>query len=88
MPRDKDWKAIYGTDLSIPPSEAVAAVRAKLANCRGQLFDIYTAHGWKDRIDHVEGLLTCGIIALYNTVEEMRKSEQAETLATKAKEEE
>lgn len=31
--------------------------------------------GWRDRVKDVEGLLTCGLIALHNTMEEMREHE-------------
>jgi len=74
---------IYGTDLSRPLSEVVSGIRSAMSKIRGQISDIYFAYpAWKDELDDVEGLLTCGISTLYATVErmkavEIRKAEDA-----------
>ena len=69
-------KTISGIDLSKPLSELVTGIRNDLTKARGELQDIgwgYT--GWADRLENVQGLLTCGLIALHGIVEEMKESE-------------
>lgn len=69
-------KPIYGTDLSRPLSETVADLRSQLARVRGQLHDIgFRYAGWGERLQSVQGLLTCGLIALHDTMEEMKRHE-------------
>lgn len=69
---------IYGTDLTKPRSVVVEEIRMKIAHARGQLHDIVAAYpGWKDRLEDVTGLLTCGLIALHETKEEMEKIERS-----------
>lgn len=72
----EEHKAIYGTDLSKPVSEIVAGIRSALTQARGQIFDVsFRWPGWGERLKAVEGLLTCGIVTLYNDIEEMKKAE-------------
>jgi hypothetical protein len=60
-------RPIYGTDFSRPLSEIVGDIRSQLARARGQLSDIGSSFtGWKEHIESVEGLLTCGLVALYD----------------------
>lgn len=66
---------IYGTDLSKPTSACIADVRNKIAEVRGQLTDIMRGKGWEDRMVHVEGLLTCGLVALHDSMQEIYKHE-------------
>lgn len=69
-------KPIYGTDLSRPLSETIADVRNQLTRARGQLSDVgFRFTGWTDELASVEGLLTCGLIALHRTVEQMQAHE-------------
>lgn len=68
---------IFGTDLSIPFSETVEELRSRIAKIRGQLYDIGSAETiWKDRLQSVEGLLTCGLVSLYAVKEEMAEYER------------
>lgn len=70
-------RPIYGTDMTKPLSELIADIRSQLTQARGQLNDISMGFtGWRDRIKNVEGLLTCGLIALHYTREEMLKHEK------------
>lgn len=46
-----------------------------MASTRHLLWEATQKHGWKDRVEHVEGLLTCGIVALANSNEEIVKFE-------------
>jgi hypothetical protein len=66
---------IYDTDLSQPLSQLVEGLRDTLTEVRGQLNDIRRGFPAWERVQDVEGLLTCGIVTLYDTVQEMRKSE-------------
>lgn len=69
-------KPIYGTDFSKPLSQLIEGLRNEIGKIRGQLSDIsYAYPGWGERLKSVEGLLTCGLVALYNTKEEMTASE-------------
>lgn len=70
-------KPIYGTDFSIPLSTTVEKVRRDISHARGQLSDISFAYnGWGERVKCVEGLLTCGLMALHQIKEEMREHEE------------
>lgn len=69
-------KPIYGTDFSQPLSKTVEELRSQISHIRGQLYDIgYSYPAWKDRVESVQGLLTCGLVSLYGVAEEMRKHE-------------
>lgn len=67
---------IFGTDFSKPVSELIKDVRGELIKARGHLDDIAFGTAWEDRVNHVIGLLTCGIQSLYYSHEEMVKYEQ------------
>ena len=63
---------IFGTDLSLPMTELVTKWRSQLIQMRGELSDFRAANpGWGDRTESIEGLLTCGLVCLYNVREEM-----------------
>jgi hypothetical protein len=44
------------------------------------LFDIKQSYGWEDRIDFIEGGLTCILISMYSTMEEWKKFEKKRAL--------
>ncbi len=68
--------AIFGTDLSKPLSDSIEDIRSQLSRTRGQISDLMRAFpGWSDRLDHVEGLLTCGICALAHSAEQVTECE-------------
>lgn len=70
-------RPVYGTDMSRPLSELIANIRSQIVQARGQLNDISMGFtGWRERLQDVEGLLTCGLIALHHTREEMLKHEK------------
>jgi hypothetical protein len=69
---------IYGTDFSKPVSVLIEDIRTELTRARGHITDIKFGAGWQDRLSHIEGLLTCGLIALYNSKEEIEKFEIAQ----------
>ncbi len=68
---------IYGTDLSRPRSQVIEEVRNRLMAARGELSDVSFAFtGWAEQVRDVEGLLTCGLIALAYIKEQMEKVEE------------
>lgn len=76
---------LFGTDFSVPLSQTVEGLRRDITRVRNQLVDIRGAFpGWGERTKDVEGLLTCGLIALYNMAEEMREVENRRPAATAA----
>lgn len=69
-------RPIYGTDLTKPLSEVVESIRHDLAKARGQISDIsFGFTGWAEHLACVEGLLTCGLMALHKIKEDMREHE-------------
>lgn len=67
---------IYKTDFSKPLWQTIEALRHEITRVRGGLCDIRFAFPlWGDRVDNVEGLLTCGLIAMHGIAREMEKSE-------------
>jgi hypothetical protein len=68
-------RPIFGTNLDQPTSKCISDVRAKMLEARDMLSDIMHGKGWEDRVDHVKGLLTCGVVALHNSMEEIYKFE-------------
>jgi len=70
-------RPIYGTNLSLPLSELVSDIRSQLVRARGQLGDIGSGFpGWKEHVESVEGLLTCGLVSLHRVKEEMEEHER------------
>ena len=65
----------YGTNFSKPVSVLIEDIRKELTTARGHVTDIMHGSGWEDRVKHIEGLLTCGLVALYTAKEEISKSE-------------
>lgn len=68
---------IWGTDLSRPLSDIIEGLRNDITRIRGSLGDIGRAFpGWGERLEPVEGLLTCGLIALFGVRAEILKHEE------------
>jgi hypothetical protein len=69
---------LYGVDFSKPLSDTIEEIRNGIVNLRGKLFDIRMGYpGWGDQTENVSGLLTCGLIVLYEIREQMKKVEEA-----------
>jgi hypothetical protein len=67
---------IYGTDLNRPMSEVINDIRNRMTVLRGQIGDFQSGFpGWRERMQPVEGLLTFGIVVLYNVLQELEKFE-------------
>ena len=68
---------IYKTDFSKPLSEIIEGLRQQMVQTRCQIHDIgYGYPNWKERVEHVRGLLTCGIVALAYSKEEIMQYER------------
>lgn len=73
-------RPLSGIDLSKPLSDLIQGIRMDIAAARGKLDDIGMGFtGWRDRLECVQGLLTCGLVALHNTREEMLEHEKRRT---------
>lgn len=67
---------IFGTDFNKPLSAIIEVVRNEICKARNTINDIQHGYpGWKERVDHVEGLLTCGLVALHTSKEEIFQHE-------------
>jgi hypothetical protein len=62
-------------DENLCLSETVEFARKQISDARHTLDRAIAKHGWKDRIEHVSGLLTCGLVALAHSNEEIIKFE-------------
>lgn len=63
-------------EMDKPLSELMEELRNDLSRIRGKLHDIRYAYGWEDRIKHIEGGITCMLIAMYHTMEEWQGFER------------
>lgn len=73
--KNKDRNPIFyknAEEMDKPLSELMEQLRSDLAKVRGKLSDIKRSYGWEDRIEHIEGGLTCMLVAMYATTEEWR----------------
>lgn len=52
-------------ELDKPLYDLMEQLRTEVAKVRGKLHDIKYTYGWEDRIDHLEGGLTCMIVAMH-----------------------
>lgn len=76
---NKDRNPIYYKnveEMDKPLSVLMEELRNELSRVRGKLSDIKRSYGWEDRIDFIEGGLTCMLVAMYNTMEEWKKFER------------
>jgi hypothetical protein len=63
-------------ELDKPLYDLMEQLRTDVANVRGKLHDIKRTYGWDDRIEHLEGGLTCMIVAMSDTAQEWKKFEE------------
>lgn len=63
------------SDLEKQPHELIEDLRRDVAIIRGKLYDIKSTYGWEDRIEHLEGGLTCLIAAMYQVQSEFEEFE-------------
>lgn len=70
-------RPLSGIDLTKPLSELVQGIRSDITAARAKLNDIGMGFtGWREHLASVEGLLTCGLVTLHYTMEEMREHER------------
>ena len=62
-------------EMDRPLSELMEELRLEISRIRGKLFDIKHTYGWEDRIDFIEGGLTCMLVAMHSTMEEWKRFE-------------
>jgi hypothetical protein len=66
---------IFGADIDSPPHMAIEHIRCEIAKLRGQLGDISRAYPvWAEHLGPSEGGLTCVLVTLHDTKDEMLKS--------------
>ena len=65
----------YGTDFNKDISKILTEVRDRITAARGTLDDVAAATGWGEQIVPIIGLLTCGLGALYDVLQEVKKFE-------------
>lgn len=79
---NKDINPIFynnSKEMEKPMSELMEELRLDISRIRGKLSDIKRSYGWADRIDHLEGGLTCMLVAMYDIMEEWRDFEKKHT---------
>jgi hypothetical protein len=64
------------SEMDKPLSELMEELRSDVANVRGKLWDIKQSFGWNDRIEHIEGGLSCILMAMFATMEEWQAFEK------------
>lgn len=77
--KNPDHNPIYYNnkeDLDKSLYDLMEQLRTDVANVRGKLHDIKYTYGWDDRIEPLEGGLTCMISAMYSIGIEWRDFEK------------
>jgi hypothetical protein len=77
--KNKDTNPIYyksAEEMDKPLSELMEELRNEISRTRGKLHDIKRSYGWEDRIEFIEGGLTCILVAMHSTMEEWKKFEE------------
>lgn len=77
---NKDKNPVYynnAEEMNKPVSELIEELRTELSRIRGKMHDIRRSYGFKDNIECLEGGITCVISAAYNTMDEIKKCEEA-----------
>lgn len=83
---NKDLRPIYYKDpeeMEKPLSELMESLRNDVSMVRGKLHDIRNSFGWEDRITHIEGGLTCLLIAMHSTMIEWKQFEEKHYVKSK-----
>lgn len=79
--KNKDKNPIFyknSDEMDKPLSELIEELRCDISKIRGKLYDIRNSYGWGDRIEHIEGGLTCILSAMYLTMQEFKLFEDKE----------
>ena len=62
-------------ELDKPLYDVMEQLRNDVAKVRGKLGDIKDAYGWESRIDHLQGGLTCMLVAMHEIAQEWKNFE-------------
>jgi hypothetical protein len=66
-PEEYRKRPIYKTDFSKSVPVLIENIRNELTKLRGNIYDIIEGYpNYKDYLNHIEGLLTCGLSCLYS----------------------
>lgn len=82
---NKDRNPIYYKDakeMDKPLSELMEELRNEISRTRGKLYDIKRSYGWAERIESLEGGLSCMIMAMYGIVKEIERFEENQRVKT------
>lgn len=63
-------------EMDKPLSQLMEELRNDISKIRGKLGDIKKSYGWADRIEHIEGGLTCMLSTMYYTMEQWKEFEE------------
>jgi len=77
--KNKDRNPIFyknTEEMDKPLSELMEDLRSDIVKVRGKLFDIKQSYGWEDKIEYIEGGLTCILVAMYDTMQEWKRVEE------------
>jgi hypothetical protein len=66
-----------GLDLSRPLEIVFADIRREIVAVRSKLFDVRMGFtSWAEQVQNIEGLLTCGLIAMHHLQEQAKEHRQ------------
>lgn len=85
--KNKDRNPIFYKsveEMDKPLSTLIEQLRIDISNIRGKLSDIRSSYGYDDRIEPIEGGLTCMVSAMYNIKEEFKKFEEKQNKQNEA----
>jgi NifU-like protein involved in Fe-S cluster formation len=75
---NKDTRPIYyknAEEMDKPLSELMEGLRMEIDKTRGKMHDMKRSYGWADRIEPLEGGLTCMLMAMYGVMMEFKDYE-------------
>ncbi len=70
MLKNKDTKPIFynsAADMDKPLRVLIEELRSGVSHIRGKISDIRRSYGFNDHLEHLEGGLTCMLVAMYAT---------------------
>jgi hypothetical protein len=68
---------LTGIDLTRPLETVFADIRREIAGVRSKLSDVRMGFtGWAEQVQEIEGLLTCGLIAMHRLQEQAKEHRQ------------
>lgn len=77
--KDANHKPLYyknSEEMNKPLYDLMEELRNDISRVRGKLWDIKQTYGWDDRIKHLEGGLTCLLVAMHEVGIEWQEFER------------